>query len=433
MTLPIASTPQTSAPRTVAYQTSGTGWRHWLAKRCRDLLRSRLSDLAGGELHVTDPWGNWSVGAPGEVDARLIVHDPGFYIDAVTEGSLGVADAWIGRRWDTDDLSTLLRLMVRNIETVDSMEGGTAVVANALARIHHWVRRNSKDGSTRNIRAHYDIGNDLFAHFLDSSMTYSSAIFTQKDWTLEQAQTEKLDRICRKLRICANDHVLEIGTGWGSFAIHAARHYGCKVTTTTISKEQRDLAIERIRTAGLDGRIEVQLSDYRDLDGQFDKLVSIEMIEAVGHQFLPEFFNVCAARLKHDGAMLLQAITMPDQRYAQYLKSADFIQTTVFPGSCCPALTAVLDAVREASDFRVGHLEDIGLHYARTLREWRRRFDAKAEEIEALGYRDAFRRMWQYYLCYCEAGFEERYTGTVQLLLDKPGRRAEPVLGEITQ
>jgi cyclopropane-fatty-acyl-phospholipid synthase len=211
--------------------------------------------------------------------------------------------------------------------------------------------------------------------------------------------------------------------------MHAASRYGCRVTTTTISREQHDLASERVRAAGLQDRVTLLLEDYRNLDGQYDKLVSIEMIEAVGHDFLPRYFEACSRLLRDDGAMLLQGITMPDQRYDRYLKASDFIQRYVFPGSCCPALTAMLDAVRSSTDMRVAHLEDIGLHYARTLREWRERFDAREPEVRALGYPDRFLRMWRYYLSYCEAGFAERYTGDVQLLLEKPGRRAGPVLG----
>ncbi|MEM7406708.1 MAG: cyclopropane-fatty-acyl-phospholipid synthase family protein [Pseudomonadota bacterium] len=403
--------------------------RSWFARQCRELLKRKLMTIQDGRLDVTDPWGEWSAGEPGPLDATLRVRDGGFYVDAVSEGSLGVADAWIGGRWDTDDLTMLLRLMVRNMSAVDQLEGGMATIANGLASVRHWFNRNSKTGSTRNIHAHYDLGNDLFEQFLDNSMTYSSAVYAEDEFSLDQAQFEKLDRICRKLRLSPADHVLEIGTGWGSFAMHAARHYGARVTTTTISREQFELAEGRVRKAGLQDRIDILLSDYRDLNGHYDKLVSIEMIEAVGHAYLPEYFATCARRLKPDGAMLLQAITMPDQRYSRYLKSADFIQTTVFPGSCCPALTAILGAVRDHTDFRVGHLEDIGPHYARTLREWRERFEERSAQVSELGYDAAFQRMWRYYLAYCEAGFEERYTGTVQLLLDKPGRRVTPVLG----
>jgi cyclopropane-fatty-acyl-phospholipid synthase len=385
-------------------------------------MRAKLKGLEHGRLTVSDPWGQWTVGA-GEQNVEIAVIDPAFYLDVALEGSLGAARAWMDRRWHTEDLTAVLRLLLRNIDLVDSMEGGVASLTGLIARGRHWLRRNSLAGSQRNIRTHYDLGNEFFALFLDESMTYSAGIFEREDTTLEEAQFAKLDLICRKLGLTAEDHVLEIGTGWGSFAIHAARHYGCRVTSTTISHEQHALALARVKAAGLNDRVTVLLTDYRDLDGCYDKLVSIEMVEAVGHAFLPTYFATCARLLRPDGVMLLQGITMPDQRYDQYLKSSDFIQEYIFPGSCCPALTAILNAVAGHTDLKVSHLEDIGLHYARTLREWRTRLDQHEAQVQALGYPERFVRMWRYYLAYCEAGFAERYTGTVQLLLEKPARR----------
>jgi cyclopropane-fatty-acyl-phospholipid synthase len=402
-----------------------------LQRWARAAVRKQLDGMTHGQLTVVDPMGAWSVGQPGELDAHLSVHDCRFYADVLLEGGLGAADAWIGGAWDTEDLTGLLRLMVRNMDRMDALEGGLASLANGLARLRHWMNRNSHDGASRNIHAHYDIGNDLFALFLDESMTYSSGIYLSESSTLAEAQYEKLDRICRKLALTEADHVVEIGTGWGSFAMHAAGNYGCKVTTTTISTEQHELALERVREAGLTDRVDVLLCDYRELDGQYDKLVSIEMIEAVGDAFLSDYFAACSRLLKPCGSMLLQAINMPDQRYERYLKTADFIQTTVFPGSCCPAITAMLGAVKKSSDMRLAHLEDIGLHYARTLRDWRERFEVREAEVDTLGYSPAFKRMWRYYLSYCEAGFAERYTATVQMLLEKPECRAASVLGPL--
>lgn len=393
---------------------------HWFARWCRTRIIKQLAQLEHGCLSVTDPQGSWSVGRSGPFDAHIEVTNPAFYIDVALEGSLGAARSWMDEHWRAADLTQVLRLLVRNIDTVDAMEGGLASLANVVARTRHWLKRNSRSGSARNIHAHYDLGNELFALFLDDSMTYSSGIFSTPDASLEAAQFEKLDRICRKLELEADDHVVEIGTGWGSFAVHAARHYGCHVTTTTISHEQHALAVERIELAGLSHLIDVKLTDYRDLDGQYDKLVSIEMIEAVGHQFLPTYFSKCSDLLKPQGAMVIQAITMPDQRYAQYLRSSDFIRAMIFPGSCCPALTAVLDAVKSSTDMRLGHQEDIGPHYAKTLRLWRERFDAVLAEVRLLGYSEEFIRLWRFYLSYCEAGMEECYTGTSQLLLQKP-------------
>ncbi len=404
--------------------------RAGVARMARDLVRRRLTSLDHGHLTVRDPWGTWIAGSGG-AETSLTVEDPGFYLDVALGGSLGAARSWMDGRWHADDLTGVLRLMLRNVDLLDRMEGGAAVLANALARVRHALRRNTQAGSRRNIYAHYDLGNDFFRLFLDSSMTYSCGVYEHPDATLEEAQFAKLDRVCQKLALTSDDHVLEIGTGWGSFAMHAARHYGARVTSATISPRQLELARERVRAAGLSERVEIVLSDYRDITGRYDKLVSIEMIEAVGHAYLPAFFSSCARLLRTDGAMLLQGITMPDQRYARYLKASDFIQEHVFPGSCCPALGAMLDAVRGHTDFRVSHFEDFGLHYARTLREWRDRFDAKEHEVRALGYPDRLVRLWRYYLSYCEAGFAERYTGAVQLLLEKPARRAAPVLGRL--
>jgi cyclopropane-fatty-acyl-phospholipid synthase len=402
-----------------------------LSRVAREAMRRRLSVLGRGRLTVTDPWGTWTAGERGDIDASVVVCDPAFYLDVALEGSLGAARAWIDGRWHSDGLTDVLRLMLKNVDLVDRMEGSVAALAGLAARVRHALRRNSAAGSKRNIRAHYDLGNDLFELFLDESMTYSAGIFERDDTTLEEAQFAKLDRICRKLEIGPGDHVPEIGTGWGSFAIHAARHYGARVTTTTISREQHALALGRVQAARLADRVEVLLRDYRDLEGRYDKLVSIEMVEAVGHAFLPTYFACCSRLLVEDGAMLLQGITMPAQRYARYLKASDFIQEYVFPGSCCPALTAMLEAVAQGTDLRVAHVEDIGSHYARTLREWRTRFDSRLAAVRELGYPERFVRLWRYYLCYCEAGFAERYTGNVQLLLEKPQRRAASVLGTL--
>ncbi len=273
------------------------------------------------------------------------------------------------------------------------------------------------------VAAHYDLGNALFELLLDPSMMYSCAVFERPDMTLEQASLCKLERICGKLQINERDHVLEIGTGWGGFAIHAARKYGCRITTATISGAQYELAVSRVMQAGLADKIEVLLCDYRDLESRYDKLVSIEMIEAVGHQFYDTYFAKCASLLKPEGMMLLQAITIADQRYEAAKKSVDFIQRHIFPGSSIPSLTAMLASITRASDLRLFDLEDIGPDYARTLAEWRRNFFRNLSRIKALGYPEAFIRMWEFYLCYCEGGFDERALGDVQMLLVKPGNR----------
>ena len=396
------------------------------AKFARSLVRRQLGALGHGTLHVRDPWGDWQCGRGGP-EARLGGNRPDFYSEVLFDGSLGAARSWFERGWDSDDVVGVLRLMVRNIDVLDSMEGGLAFAGQLVARARHALRRNSKRRARQNIEAHYDLGNAFFSQFLDHTMTYSCALFENEDSPLEAAQTAKLERMCSLVGLTAKDHVLEIGTGWGSFALHAAREYGCKVTTTTISPEQHKLARQRIEAAGLSEQVSVLLEDYRELPARlgrrFDKVVSIEMIEAVGHEYLPAFFETCSALLHENGAMALQAITMPGQRYHQYLKSSDFIQQHIFPGSCCPSLNALLDAIAEASDLRVSRVEDIAPHYAQTLERWRTRLESQWGQMRELGFDDEFLRRWEYYFAYCEAGFAERYTGTVQMLLEKPRSR----------
>jgi cyclopropane-fatty-acyl-phospholipid synthase len=373
---------------------------------------------------VITPFGTANAAADERV--HLMVHDSRFYRRVALGGSLGAAESYIRGEWSTPDLTALLRLFVRNMPAADEMEGGLARVTAPLARLWHRLRSNSRVGSRKNIHAHYDLGNDFFDLFLDETMTYSCGIFESPEATMVEASRTKLDRICRKLDLRPDDHVLEIGTGWGSFAIHAAQHYGCRVTTTTISREQWELAGRRIREAGLEHRIDLKLQDYRDLEGTYDMLVSIEMIEAVGHEYLGSFFRRCSDLLKPHGRMVLQAITMPDQRYDQYRRSVDFIQRYVFPGSCVPSVAAMLKANAQASDLKLTHLEDFGVHYATTLRRWRDAFFERIDDVRAQGYPESFIRLWEYYLCYCEAGFAERYIGTVHMTLHKPGCRLEP-------
>ena len=390
----------------------------------RSIVLRRLAQINDG--HVTLREGSLvrSVGVPGAaLTAEITVHDARFYRSTVLGGSLGAAEAFIAGWWTTNDLTTLLRIFVRAMDAADRLERGPARLGLLLANVLHRLRPNTRRGSRRNIFAHYDLGNEFFALFLDSTMSYSCGIFERESATLEDASVVKLDCICRKLALRREDHLLEIGTGWGGLAVHAASRYGCRVTTTTISREQHALAGERIRAAGLSDRITLLLSDYRDLRGTFDKLVSVEMIEAVGHRNLPTFFEVCGNRLRRDGAMLLQAITMPDHRYERYRKSADFIQHYIFPGSCVPSMTAMLSAMSRSSTLQVRHMEEIGPHYAKTLRCWRESFMHRAEDLRVMGFTEAFMRCWEYYFCYCEAGFEERYIGNAHLLLAHTGSR----------
>jgi len=300
------------------------------------------------------------------------------------------------------------------------------------SRLIHLFHRNTRAGSRRNIAAHYDLSNEFFALWLDETMTYSSGIFERPDSSLQDASEAKLERLCRKVDLRPSDHLLEIGTGWGSMAIHAAKHHGCRVTTTTISREQHDLAAQRIREAGLEDRITLLMSDYRDLEGHFDKVVSIEMIEAVGHEFLDGFFAKISSLLRPGGMAAIQAITIRDHEFPRYRRSADFIQRHVFPGSCILAVSEMMNSVARSTDMTLAHLEEIGPHYARTLLEWRRRFRARRREIAALGFDERFMRLWDYYLCYCAGGFAEGWIGTAQMVLAKPLCRHLPSVPPLT-
>jgi cyclopropane-fatty-acyl-phospholipid synthase len=311
------------------------------------------------------------------------------------------------------------------------MEKGLARLTAPLHMFIHRLRGNTRKGSRLNIAAHYDLGNDFYKLFLDETLTYSCNIFECHDSTLKEASLAKYHRICQKLELSSQDHVVEIGSGWGGFAIYAAQKCGCRITTTTISSAQHDLVKERIDKAGVAHKVELLLEDYRDLKGKYDKLVSIEMIEAVGHQYLDTFFRSCSKLLKEDGMMLLQAITMTDQVFDRHKRNVDFIKRYIFPGSCIPSITAMSRSIARASDLKLFHLEDITPHYARTLRTWRERFFANIDKVRDLGLPETFIRMWDYYLSYCEAGFAERYLGDVQMLLTKPLCRRPPLLAPL--
>jgi cyclopropane-fatty-acyl-phospholipid synthase len=318
-----------------------------------------------------------------------------------------------------------MRLFLRNRSTAGQIDRGWTWIKQLVASAGQWWRTNTRRGSRRNIAAHYDLGNDFFELWLDDTMAYSSGIFPGWTASMREASVEKFDRVCRKLELTADDKVLEIGTGWGGFALHAAEHYGCRVITTTISREQYDLATRRIAAAGLAGRISVVNRDYRDLEGSFDKIVSIEMVEAVGPQFLDAFFRRCGALLKPAGSMALQGIVMPERDYKRYLASVDFIRKHVFPGGALPSLAALLESAGRASRLRCVQLEDFGAHYAETLRRWRANFEVHLPDIRKLGYSERFIRLWRYYLCYCEAGFDERQVSVVQLLFDNDACRRD--------
>ena len=311
------------------------------------------------------------------------------------------------------------------------METGLARLTAPIYKAYHWARKNTRVGSRKNILAHYDLGNEFYRLFLDPTMTYSCGIFESELSTMEEASVAKYDRICKKLRLTPGDRVVEIGTGWGGFVQHAVQNYDVHVTTTTISDEQYRLAAELFKKAGIQDRVTLLKEDYRNLKGQFDKLVSIEMIEAVGHHYFDTFFRTCSKLLHDKGMMLLQAITIRDQEFKRYIRTVDFIKRYIFPGGCVTSVAAMLASIARVTDLRIFHLEDITPHYARTLREWRKRFFDNTQKVRALNFPETFIRMWDYYLCYCEGGFTERYIGNVQMLLTKPRCRRASLLPEI--
>ncbi|MGB7801730.1 class I SAM-dependent methyltransferase [Buttiauxella sp.] len=351
--------------------------------------------------------------------AEVHILTPGVYWRVLTGGSLAAAEAWIDGEWETHQLTTLLQILAMNGQVLGRLERGFRLLGKPVERLRHWTRRNSRDQARANIAAHYDLGNTFYSQFLDDELLYSSALFTAEEQGLTQAQQAKMARLCEQLALTASDHLLEIGTGWGAMAEYAARHYGCRVTTTTLSQEQYNWATARIARAGLQDRVQVLLSDYRDLTGEFDKLVSVEMIEAVGERYLPTFFRTCQARLRPGGRMAIQAITIQDQRYRDYSKSVDFIQRYIFPGGFLPSITAMSDLMTRHTDFVMRNLFDMGPDYARTLAHWRQRFVHSWQDIEKLGFDDRFRRMWLYYLGYCEAGFNARTISVVQLTAER--------------
>lgn len=397
-----------------------------LPRIARAAVLRKLARLRRGKIELVEGRFVHSVGdGHGDLSARLTVSDPRFYRRLATAGSLGAAEAYIDGDWHCDDLTALIRIFIRNMTLADGMDRGLARVAQWMARGWHWLRRNTRAGSRRNIEAHYDLGNDFYRLFLDETMMYSAGWFDGPECGLREASIEKIDRLCRKLELGPQDHLLEIGTGWGGLALHAAQVYGCRVTTTTISRRQYELATRRVREVGLADRVEVLLEDYRDLRGTYDKIVSCEMIEAVGHEYLGEFFGQCGRLLKPDGRLALQAIVMNEQRYDQYLSSTDFIRRHIFPGGCLPSILAMGRAVARHTDMRLVHLEDFASGYERTLQCWRDCFHAALDQVRQLQFSESFIRLWTYYLCYCEAAFAERYIGVVQVLWAKPGNACD--------
>jgi len=402
-----------------------------LAAFGRYLLLGQFAGLRDGELNIVEWDGSrhrfGSRTSRLDLSVTLQIDHPQLYADTAFGGSVGAGEAYIRGLWRCDDLTGLVRIFVANRDVMNGLDSRWALVSRPVLKAFHLFNRNSKTGSARNISAHYDLGNALYELMLDPTMAYSCGIFESEQATLEEASIAKFEAICRKLQLKPDDRVVEIGTGWGGLAIHAASKYGCHVTTTTISHEQHDYAKEKIARAGLEGRITLLLEDYRDLKGRYDKAISIEMIEAVGANYLDTYLAKCSSLLAPNGAMLLQAITIQGQFYEQARKSVDYIQRFIFPGSFIPSIEAISRSLTRATDLKIFNLEDIGPHYVRTLREWRRNFFEHLPKVRALGYPDSFVRLWEFYLCYCEGGYAEQQLGDVQLLLTKPDCRLPPV------
>ncbi|MGY6630280.1 MAG: class I SAM-dependent methyltransferase [Wenzhouxiangella sp.] len=384
----------------------------------------RMSVIQRGQLIIRDALGDVRLGqADDGLVARVDIHDLKFWRLMATGGSVGAAEAYMAGLWDSSDLVAVIQVLARNRDALNTLDEGGAQISGALLKVWHRFNRNSLNGSRRNIAAHYDLGNDFFAEWLDPRMMYSSGLYLSADDTLADAQNHKLHRICRQLRLTADDHLLEIGTGWGGLALFAAAEYGCRVTTTTISREQYELACQRVEAAGLSDRITLLMEDYRALDGEYDKVVSIEMIEAVGHDYLDTYLGKIDSLLKPDGLALIQAITIEDFRYTKALKSVDFIKRYIFPGSFIPSISAISQSMARATRLGLIELADFGTSYALTLKDWREAFEAAWDRIAPMGFDETFRRRWRYYLAYCEGGFRERAISDVHLLMAGPDYR----------
>jgi len=393
----------------------------------RQGVMRRLQRLRSGALRLRDAHGEQLLGNPhgelGTIDLR--VHDASFWSCLAARGSVGAGEAYVAGRWGSSDVVRLLRLFVRDHDVLENVDRSLwSVPSRWLLRIHHWLRDNDPRGSRRNIADHYDLGDDLFAQFLDPSMTYSSAWFAHPGQSLAAAQQEKLRRLCRLVDLKRDERLLEIGTGWGSLALCAAAEFGALVTTTTISQNQYARAGERFRAAGLEGRIDLRQQDYRDLSGTYDKVLSCEMIEAVGAKWLPTYLRTCAERLRPGGVLGLQAITIRDQHYERALRSVDYIKRHVFPGSFIPSVTAIVQAATAHTDLRLVHLQDFGQHYATTLQTWRSLLRANPAPFVARDGGAQLLRAWDFYFAYCEAGFRERHVGVAHLRFERPAAGA---------
>lgn len=394
----------------------------WFDKRCRSIVHSVFEKLHYGKLEVVEGTKHYlfsDSATDDQIHGKIHIHDVSIYQDFVKGGSIGVAEAFVAGKWSSPNLTNVIRIFAKAQQQTDKLEAKKSWSNKIKNLVGHWQNRNTQSGSKRNILAHYDLGNELYTRFLDPEMMYSSAIYPSINSSLEEAQLHKLETICQRLSLKSTDHLLEIGTGWGGLAIYAAQHYGCNVTTTTISEEQHKYAVERIEKLGLSNKVTLLKKDYRDLTGSYDKVVSIEMIEAVGYEFLPSFFKQCNDRLKPGGKVLIQAITIADQRFEYYKKNVDFIQKYIFPGGFLPSVNILSHNLTEHTDLVMESLDDIGLDYAKTLNDWRKSFLDSWSDLTSFGYDETFKRLWLYYFAYCEGAFLERSTSTVHLVARK--------------
>ena len=435
--------------KTLPQSTVTTRWLNaglTLDRFCKRQLSKKLNQLKEGYLEIFDlsagaqengqPYAQsyaQTFGSPeSPLKARVLIRRSSAFSRIALGGTIGTGESYVDGDWECEQLTQLVQIFALNRELLLDMDNGMGALLQPLQSFAHRLRRNSIQGSQQNIHAHYDVGNDFFALFLDPTWMYSCGIFENDQSTLQEASIEKNNRICQKLGLTSRDHLLEIGTGWGGFAIHAAKNFGCRVTTTTISKEQFELAKKRVQEEGLSDKITLLFEDYRKLEGQYDKLVSIEMIEAVGLKYLDTYFDKCSSLLKADGAMLLQSIIIRDQYFEQAKHSVDFIQTHIFPGAGIPSVLSIADSVARKTDMRLFHQEDLTPHYAKTLNLWSKSLKEKEDQIVALGYPAHLSKLWQYYFSYCEGGFLERSIGCVQMVFEKPRSRKTPVFWRLS-
>lgn len=402
----------------------------WTTAAYKKIVLGILSRLKKGQLNVTFPNGGEETygGNDKTIVANIKINNARFFKRIVMFGDIGFGESYVDGDWETDSISNVISWMILNVENNPAVTGSVGKYSpisllKIINKAYHKLNNNSKGGSKKNISEHYDLNNDFFKLWLDESMTYSSAIFEGDTTDLKEAQIAKYDRLCRQLKIESTDHVLEIGSGWGGFSIYAAQNYGCKITTTTISEEQFKYAKNLIAEKKLDHKIEILLKDYRELTGSYDKIVSIEMLEAVGHEYLPTYFSKVNELLKHDGAVGLQVITSHDSNYEKLRKGIDWIQKHIFPGSLLPSIAAINSAVNKTSDLYLHDLKNIGLDYARTLKEWRISFNSKLNDVLKLNFSNSFVRKWNYYLSYCEAAFSMRNISVVQMIYTRPNNR----------